>query len=122
MRNKLQDANTDVDRRYELRIRNRVLDPDELGHAINTRKDMTEYVKHNLNAGSSKHVDLLLRGVGDVGDNNEFPPGALRFDRIYVFYIERCGTGAPFLHMNATKRKLDKTYGPNGSDKIGAQI
>ena len=122
MRNALQDANTDVDRRYELRIRNRFLDPDELGHAINTRKDMTEYVKHNLNAGSSKHVDLLLRGVGDVGDNNEFPPEALRFDlMIYAFYNERCGTGAPFLHMNATKRKLDKTYGPNGSDKTGAR-
>ena len=122
IRNTLEDANTEIDRRYELRIRNRALDTNELGHAINSRNDMADYVKNSLCAGSSKHVDLLLKGVADVGENSDFPPEALKFDLvIYAFYNERCVTGFPFLHMNATKRKLDKTYGPNGSDKAGAQ-
>ena len=122
IRNTLEDANTDIDRRYELRIRNRVLDTNVLGFTINERKDMAEYVKHTLHAGSSKHVDHLIRGRGDGGDTEEISPDALKFDLfIYAFYNERCDTGIPFLHMNATKRKLYKTYGPNGSDKAGAQ-
>jgi hypothetical protein len=82
---------------------------------------MTEYVKHNLVANSSKHIDLLLRDVGDIGDNSIFSPEALKFDLIiYAFFTERCEAGTPFLHMNATKRKLSKTYGPNGINKAGA--
>jgi hypothetical protein len=82
---------------------------------------MVEYVKHNLCAGSSKHVDFLLRGITDVGENGDFPIEALKFDFvIFVFYSKRCEAGIPYLHVNATKRKLHKTYGPNGSDKAGA--
>jgi hypothetical protein len=121
IRNTLEDANDDIDRRYELRIRNHILDNDELGCAVRSKKDMAEYVKHNLCAGSSKHVDFLLKGVADVGENSEFRIEALKFDFvIFAFYNERCKTGIPYLHVNATKRKLHKTYWPNGSDKAGA--
>ena len=122
LRNTLQDANDDIDRRFELCIRNRVHETYNRGHAINTRKNMTEYAKHNLVASLSKDVDLLLRGVGDIGDNSEFPTDALKFEfMIYAFYNERCEAGTSFLHMNAINRKLGKTYGPNGNEKTGAQ-
>ncbi len=70
--NALGDANDYVDRRYELRIRNPVLDNDELGCPIYSRSDVVEYVKNSLCARSSKHVGVLLRGIADVGENKDF--------------------------------------------------
>jgi hypothetical protein len=40
---------------------------------------------------------------------------------IYCFYNEQCDNNNPLIHVNVTKRKLNKTYGPNGSDKAGSQ-